>query len=158
TDGDGRADEQIVLFTGFGESNHEQLLNSFQWGLDNWVHGCGGGNGGDIRPADQPDAKPISVRGRDFRFRLRPERLKALTPSPADAPPAPATRPARFAGCDFGFETTSGGGQYGLTTDAADRCLTCSNARHIKQIVLPEHYLKRNPHLSAPGVLIDISD
>src|SRR5437588_9034651 len=31
-----------VLYTGFNLENIQQLLNSLQWGLDNWVYGCAG--------------------------------------------------------------------------------------------------------------------
>src|SRR5262249_26403329 len=45
TDGDGKADKKRVLYTGFGLKNIQQLLNSLQWGLDNWVYGCAGNDG-----------------------------------------------------------------------------------------------------------------
>src|SRR5439155_9831557 len=54
TDGDGKADVRKVVYTGFGRGNHEQLINSFQWGLDNWIHAGNGQNGGLIRPGNLP--------------------------------------------------------------------------------------------------------
>ena len=48
TDGDGVADEQHVVFTGFGRGNVQGLLNSFQWGLDNRIHGATSSAGGTI--------------------------------------------------------------------------------------------------------------
>src|SRR5690606_14467538 len=39
TNGDGKADERRVVFTGFAKSNVQGLLNSFQWGLDQRIHG-----------------------------------------------------------------------------------------------------------------------
>ncbi|GMU22798.1 MAG: hypothetical protein AMXMBFR13_28820 [Phycisphaerae bacterium] len=148
TDGDGKADIQRVLFTGFGTGNHEQLLNSLQWGLDNWIYGCSGGSGGEIRPGGQPQAKPISLRGRDFRLRLRRGATTQLSTSPADT----------LLPENFEFETTTGGGQYGLTADVGDRWFTCSNSRHLIQIMLPDRYLARNPFLVVPPLLVDISD
>src|SRR5262249_36533495 len=35
----GRGELQRTLYTGFGRDNSESLLNSLQWGLDNWVYG-----------------------------------------------------------------------------------------------------------------------
>ena len=75
--------------TGFGRGNHEQLPNTMQFHFDNWVYACAGGNGGDIRSTRRPDAPPVSMRRRSFRMR-------------------PFTGP---------FEATSGGGQYGLSSD-----------------------------------------
>ena len=76
-----------------------------------------------------PGAKPVSVRGRDFRFR----------------PDGSA------------FEAISGGGQFGHSFDDWGHRFTCNNSNHIRQIVLPSHYLERNPALIPPAVLIDIA-
>src|SRR5258707_825792 len=50
TNGDGRADERRVVFTGFADGvkrlNVQALLNSFNWGLDNRIHGAASFNGG----------------------------------------------------------------------------------------------------------------
>lgn len=134
TTGDGRADQREVLYTGFDTSNHEQLLNSFRWGLDNWIHGSGAGRGGEVRPADAPEAAPVSLRNRNFRLRLGND-----------------DHPGRF-------EATSGGGQYGLTFGDGGRWFTCHNARHIIEIVFPDHYLRGNRYLAPPRVIHDISD
>ena len=40
TDGDGKADVHKLVFTGFGRGNVQGLFNSFQWGLDNRIHGA----------------------------------------------------------------------------------------------------------------------
>ena len=37
TNGDGKADETRVLFTGFHEGNQQHRMNGFEYGLDNWV-------------------------------------------------------------------------------------------------------------------------
>ena len=58
TDGDGRADVRRKVFTGFRKLNVQAVMNNLVWGLDNRIHGAGGSNGGQIRPGDQPDAKP----------------------------------------------------------------------------------------------------
>lgn len=134
TDGDGKADIRKIVYTGFGRENHEQLINSFQWGVDNWIHAASGQNGGKIRPGNDPGAKPIDIGTRNFRFRI-----------------TPSGEPA-------GFETESGGGQFGLAIDDWGHVLTSSNSRHLIQIMLPEMYARRNPYLAAPQVAVDIPD
>jgi putative membrane-bound dehydrogenase-like protein len=131
TDGDGRADRQRVLYTGFALDNIQQLLNSLQWGLDNWVYACAGNKGGDIHSAEKPGAPPVILRGRGLRFH----------------PDIPGS-----------LEPTSGGGQYGLTPDAFQRWFTATNSQHLRQIVLPDHSLRRNPFLAVPAVTLDIPD
>ena len=86
TDGDGRADVKRVLFTGFREGNQQHRLNGFELGLDNWIYGASSYNGGDVRRADAPDAEPISVRNRDFRFHPDTGEFTPLAgdPSPAE--------------------------------------------------------------------------
>src|SRR5438045_3046145 len=68
TNGDGKADVVRKVFTGFSRSNVQGLLNSFQWGLDNRIHGATSSNGGQVRRADDPAAKPINIGGRNFSF------------------------------------------------------------------------------------------
>src|SRR5262245_10217720 len=131
SDGDGRADKRRVLYTGFGLENIQQLLNSLQWGQDNWVYGCAGSNGGTITCPEKPDMPPVVLRSRGIRFH----------------PDVPGS-----------LEPTSGGGQYGLTEDAFGRWFTATNSQHLRHIVVPEHYLRRNPYLSVPAVTLDIPD
>ncbi len=185
TDGDGRPDISRVLFTGFGTGNHERLINSFQWTLENWVRGCAGGNGGDIRPADVPDAEPVSVNGRDFRLRaLPPGQAPALEigepgliqpgliqpglvqpglvqpgliqPRLGDDNKQPPINP--YARLTWLLEPTSGGGQFGLTADDFGRWFTCNNSNHLQHIVLDERYLRRNPYLARTQVLHNVPD
>ena len=129
TNGDGVADIKKVMFSGFGTQNVQALLNGLLWGLDGWIYGVAGGNGGDIRNMTRPDAKPVSVRGRDFRFK----------------PDGSA------------FEAISGGGQFGHAFDDWGHRFTCNNSNHIRQILLPAGYLERNPALVVPAVLDDIA-
>ncbi len=131
TDGDNRADTKRVLYTGFSLANIQQLVNSLQWGLDNWVHATVGGSGGTITCPEKPSMPPVTLRGRHIRFR----------------PDVPGS-----------LEPTSGGGQYGLTADAAGNWFTATNSQHLRQIVLPDHYLRRNPYLSVPAVTLDIPE
>lgn len=129
TDGDGQADQRRVVFTGFGKSNVQGLLNSFAWGLDNRVHGATSSAGGQVRRADHPDDKPINLNGRDFAFDPRSLELSA----------------------------TSGGAQHGMSFDAWGRKFVCSNSDHIQQVMFDDRYIARNPHLSAPGPRVSIA-
>jgi putative membrane-bound dehydrogenase-like protein len=131
TKGTGKADRRRVLYTGFSLSNVEQVINSLQWALDNWVHGCAGGEGGTIRSPEKPEMPPLTLRGRGIRF--HPETPGSL-------------------------EATSGGGQYGLAPDAWEHWFTATNSQHLRQIVLPDHYLRRNPALAVSAVTLDIPD
>ncbi|MCI0700224.1 MAG: neutral/alkaline non-lysosomal ceramidase N-terminal domain-containing protein [Planctomycetia bacterium] len=131
TNGDGKADRTTVLYTGFYTANIQQMLNSLQWGLDNWVYGCCGSDGGMVKSAQVKDAAAISLRNRGLRF--QPWKPGSLEP-------------------------TSSGGQYGLTPDNYQRYFTATNAQHLRQIVLPDHYLRRNPFLAVSAVTLDIPE
>jgi putative membrane-bound dehydrogenase-like protein len=131
THGDGKADRRTTLYTGFDLSNIQQLVNSLQWGLDNWVHGCAGGAGGTIRSAQKPDRPAVMLRGRGIRF--HPEEPGSLEP-------------------------TSGGGQFGLAADDWEQWFTATNSQHLRHFVLPDHYLRRNPSLPVSAVTLDIPD
>lgn len=129
TDGDGRADQRRAIFTGFGKSNVQGLLNSFAWGLDNRVHGATSSSGGQVRRADRPADEPVNLNGRDFAFDPRSLDLSA----------------------------TSGGAQHGLSFDAWGRKFVCSNSDHIQQVMFDERYVARNPYLSAPAARLSIA-
>lgn len=131
TDGDGKADVKRVLYTGFGIDNIQQLLNSLQWGLDNWVYACNGASGGNIRSVEKPDMPLVSLGNRGIRF--HPE------------------IPGRL-------EPMSGGGQFGLAPDAWQHWFTATNSQHLRQIILPDHYLRRNPGVAAPNPTHDIPE
>lgn len=129
TDGDGRADEQKKVFTGFSRSNVQGLLNSFNWGLDHRIHGSASSSGGEIRPAERPDAAAVSVRGRDFAF--DPRTLE--------------------------FAATTGGAQHGLCFDDWGRRFVCSNSDHIQLVMFEDRYLARNPYLAVPSGRVSIA-
>jgi putative membrane-bound dehydrogenase-like protein len=129
--GDGRADKSAVLYTGFNLANIQQMVNSLRWGLDNWVYGCAGNDGGTVRSAEKPGSPEVSLRNRGLRFR----------------PWQPGS-----------LEPTSGGGQYGLTADDYGRWFTATNSQHLRQVVLPDEYLRHNPYLPVPTVTVDIPE
>jgi putative membrane-bound dehydrogenase-like protein len=129
TDGDGVADERRVVFTGFGRGNVQGLLNSFQWGLDQRIHGATSSAGGTI-------TKPQTVRGRETR----------------------AQQPLELRGRDFAFDpktlemtATTGGGQHGLCFNRWGDRFVCSNSDHLQAIVFEERYLARNQFQSVIG-------
>lgn len=53
----GGAVQKRVLYTGFALNNIQQMINTLQWGLDNWVYGC----------ADRPAATFVPGRRRTRR-------------------------------------------------------------------------------------------
>ncbi|MCS7269967.1 MAG: c-type cytochrome [Gemmataceae bacterium] len=131
TDGDGIADQSTTLYTGFSLANIQQMVNSLQWGVDNWVYGCAGNDGGVVRSVQKPAVPAINLRNRGLRFQ----------------PDVPAS-----------LEPTSGGGQYGLTADDFQHWFTATNSQHLRQIVLPDHYLRRHPYLPVTTVTVDIPE
>jgi putative membrane-bound dehydrogenase-like protein len=128
-DGDGRADSRRIIFTGFKRDNVQGLLNSIQWGIDNRLHGATSTAGGDIRRADNPDNKPLSLRGRDFSIDTRTLAIRA----------------------------ESGGGQHGMSFDEWGRKFVSSNSDHIQLITADDWYLARNPYLAAPPPRVSIA-
>jgi putative membrane-bound dehydrogenase-like protein len=128
---DGGKAKRRTLYTGFNLANIQQLVNSLQWGLDNWVYGVAGSDGGTIRSAEKADMQPLTLHSRGIRF--HPETPGSLEP-------------------------ISGGGQYGLAPDEWQHWFTATNSQHLRHIVLPDHYLRRNAALSVPAVTLDIPD
>jgi putative membrane-bound dehydrogenase-like protein len=136
--GDGKADRQRIVITGFARSNVQGLINTFKWGLDNRIHGATSSSGAELRVLDWEDAKPEQ------------------TDSPAKAEEAPP--PLVLRGRDFAFdprtlevEATSGGGQHGLSFNAWGDKFVCSNSNHLQQVMFEDRYLARNPYLAAPS-------
>jgi putative membrane-bound dehydrogenase-like protein len=131
TNGTGKANRHRTLYTGFDLDNIQQLINGLQWGLDNWVYGCAGSKGGTIRSVEKPELPPVTLRGRGVRF--HPETPGSLEPA-------------------------SGGGQFGLAADDWQRWFVNTNSQHLRHIILPDHYLRRNPSLPVGAVTLDIPD
>ncbi len=116
-DGDGRADERRVLFTGFGEGNQQLRVNGLTWSIDNWVYGANGRSDGEIRrPNGSPDKK-ISIRRRDFRFR----------PDTGE------------------FEAIAGQSQFGTTFDDWGNRFLSWNTLPFRHVVVETRYLDRVP-------------
>src|SRR5688572_22366595 len=68
-DGDGKADERRVLYTGFPKVNPEARITNPRLAIDNWIYASNTGSDGRITSPDHPEQAPILVRGTDFRFR-----------------------------------------------------------------------------------------
>jgi len=131
TDGDGKADVREVVFTGFASDyapyqtnrlNVQAMLNSFNWGLDNRIHGAASMNGGKIIALRHPEAKPLELRGRDF----------AIDPR------------------NMTITAEAGGGQHGLSFDDHGRRFACQNSDHIRLYMFDERYGARNPFYTMP--------
>lgn len=129
TDGDGQAEERRNVFTGFGLKNQQAMLNNLQFGLDHKIYGATAGNGGTVRPGNQPETAAVSVDGRDFRF-------------------DPVTET---------FEPITGTIQFGNTFDDWGNRFVCSESRPLLQPILPQHYLARNPYLPVPEAIQNIA-
>ncbi|MGE3775979.1 MAG: PVC-type heme-binding CxxCH protein [Pirellulaceae bacterium] len=129
TDGDHRADVRRRVFTGFGTQNQQAMLNNLQWWLDHRIYGSTAGNGGTVRTVSRPDAAPVSVSGRDFRF-----------------------DPVRDQ-----FESITGTVQFGTTFDDWGNRFLCSESQPLHHAVLPQHYLARNPYLPIPTALQNLA-
>lgn len=71
-DDDGRADEERVVYSGFGRGNVQGLLNSFHWNLDHQLYGATSSSGATL---DTPDGEKLSLRGRDFAFDPKTEAM-----------------------------------------------------------------------------------
>ncbi len=124
TTGDGIADLRQKIYTGFGFTTEEGTANNLIWGLDNWIYGAGSGSGGQIRPAGDPQAKTVALRGRDFRF-------------------DPVSKK---------FEALSGSEQFGNTFDDWNNRFLCQNSKPGVHVILPARYLARNPYLPVSKV------
>lgn len=132
SDGDGRADVKQTWFRGFAEQNPQLRANHPRLGMDNRIYIANGLRGGTITA----DAKvwgverpALPLTGFDFRFN-------------------PLTGVA---------EPVSGVGQFGLTFDDYGQRFVCSNRNPCRQIILEDHYLKRNPLLAIRDAGLDVT-
>jgi putative membrane-bound dehydrogenase-like protein len=128
-DGDGKADQRKLVFTGFERGNVQGLMNSFNWSLDNRIHGATSLSGAHVRRPDDPNGKVIDLGGRDFSF----------DPRTLDLRPE------------------SGGAQHGLSFDDWGRRFVCSNSDHIQAVMFEDRYLERNPYVTAPPPRLSIA-
>ncbi|MCE9529354.1 MAG: c-type cytochrome [Planctomycetales bacterium] len=132
TDGDGKADVRRKVFTGFSRYNVQAIMNNMKWGLDHRIYGSAAGNGGIVKQAGEEHAgeKGVSLARRDFRFDPVTEKLEA----------------------------TSGGERYGNCFDDWGNRFLCNIRNPVQHVVLPAHYLARNPHLVVPRTVNDVAE
>jgi putative membrane-bound dehydrogenase-like protein len=130
TDGDGRADEKTVVFTGFNRNNVQGLLNTFLYGLDHRLHCSASSTGGSVRRADDPTAKPLELRGRDFAF-------------------DPIT---------LAIDPISGGAQHGATFDDYGRRFLCSNSDHLQMVMYEDRYAASSKVAAPPSKMSIAAD
>lgn len=120
TTGDGVADVQKVVLTGFNSNRTAQIRVSHPiLGLDGWVYVTSGLNGGDVSSPEHPERPVVSFAASDGKF--HPETLE--------------------------FETTGGRSQFGLAFDVYGRRFGTSNRHPMQHIVMEPQYLKRNSNL-----------
>lgn len=129
TNGDGTADVQREVFTGFGIDNVQGLLNTLLWHFDNRFYGATSTNPSLVRGVARGSESPLDLRGRDFSFEPTSLFLRA----------------------------ESGGGQHGASFDDWGNRFVCSNSDHAQQVVLDDRYLARNPRLLVPATRVSIA-
>ncbi|MBA4146531.1 MAG: c-type cytochrome [Verrucomicrobia bacterium] len=133
TNGDGKADIRQLIYNGFGNTksrlNVQALLNSFNWSLDNRIHGLSASNGGIVTNMIRKTDKPLDLNNRNFSFDPR----------------------------TFEMIAESGGGQYGMSFDSRGRKFSSSNSEHLMAWMYEGRYGDRNPYYAMPKALVSIA-
>jgi putative membrane-bound dehydrogenase-like protein len=119
----GEANVRTKVFTGFGLGAIEYMENGLVWGIDHKIYGSSGPAGGSVRMLNHPDAKPVSLAGRDFCF----------DPVKGELEPV-----------------SGGGSQWGNSFDDWYNRFVCKNIVPARHVVFPLHYLARDPNLGVP--------
>lgn len=156
TNRDGVSDLREIVFSGFASDyapyatnklNVQAMMNSFQWTLDNRIHGASGGSGGKVRRLDSPFT-------REWR-----QRSGIKSPEIPQAPPLVDLR-----GKDFSFDprtleirAESGGAQHGMSFDDFGRKFVCSNSDHIQQVLYEDRYLGPDTWFTPPPPRVSIA-
>ena len=126
TSGDGKADVQRPLYSGFLEGNQQLRVNGLRWGLDNWVYCASGshhgGYGKDSKIKSLQTGVEYSVGSRDFR--LRPDRGL--------------------------MDPQSGPSQYGRSRDDWGNWFGVQNSHPLWHYVLADQDIRRNSHYAPP--------
>ena len=126
SDGDGKADIQKTLFSGFLEGNQQLRVNGLRWGLDNWIYCASGshhaGYGADSQILSHVTNEKTAVGSRDFR--IRPD--EGL------------------------IDPQSGPSQFGRNRDAWGNWFGEQNSYPLWHYVLEDPYIRRNPYFAPP--------
>jgi putative membrane-bound dehydrogenase-like protein len=125
TDKDGRADDQEVLISGLSTGNQQLRANGLRWGIDGWVYCAAGGHHGNFANGTRLRTRlgEVQVGSRDFRFRPDTGELEPL----------------------------SGPSQNGRNRDDWGHWFGTQNMRPLWHYVLPDRYLRRQPHVASPS-------
>jgi putative membrane-bound dehydrogenase-like protein len=126
TNGDGKADLRETLYRGLGEGNTQLRVNGLQPGLDGWVYCANGWSGGKVH--GEKSGVNVNIAGRDFRIRLD----------------------------DNQAEAQSGVSEFGRNRDDWGNWFGCDNAHPLFHFVLPDHYLRRNPHFATSDTKVQV--
>jgi len=118
-DGDGHAEINVALYTGFPTGALERGINSPKWGLDDWIYVGGGHGGGTITGPHLKE--PVKLPNSDFRIR-------------ADGS---AIEPIAGKTHTYGFAFTAGGERFTISTRTAG----------IQVAPIDWRYLARNPDM-----------
>jgi putative membrane-bound dehydrogenase-like protein len=130
TDGDGKADVRLKVFTGFRKFNVQAVINNLKWGLDHHLYAAGATNGGSVRRPGMPGVPAVVLGNSDFRIDPLSEK----------------------------FELLSGGARFGNAfNDWSDRFI-CNIRNPCQHVLLPRAYLARNPFLPVRSPLHDAAE
>ena len=129
-DGDGRAEVQETLFTGFKIGPLERGINAPQWGADGWIYFGRGAGGGKITGPHL--AQPVDLPGSDFRIRADGSAIEAVTGGTGT----------------FGFALTEAGDRFTMSTGEPGHYVA----------PLPWRYLTRNPDAVTPRLEVATGD
>ncbi|HWV98565.1 MAG TPA: PVC-type heme-binding CxxCH protein [Candidatus Acidoferrum sp.] len=130
THGDSGADVRQVVLSDFGGTNKlaaEELLNNFNWGLDDRIHGATAGLGGAITASNWP-GNSVSLAGGDFSF--DPRTLQVFP--------------------------EAGPSQSGLTFDSSGREFVSDFARPLRMALSERRYFLRNPFFPRAPELVNV--
>ncbi|GIW93504.1 MAG: cytochrome c [Pirellulaceae bacterium] len=127
-DKDGKAERREVWFRGFAPGNPQHRANGLRWGLDGWLYIANGDSGGTIESVKTGER--LSISGRDLRIQPDTGRM----------------------------ETVAGQTQYGRCRDDWDNWFGGNNSNPLWHYVLPEQYMRRNPHWPAPNPRHDVPE
>ncbi len=126
SDGDGMADVQRTLFTGFLQGNQQLRVNGLRLGLDDWVYCASGshhsGYGKDSQIKSAITGASVAIGSRDFR--IRPDTGE--------------------------IEPESGPSQYGRNRDDWGNWFGVQNSLPLWHYVLADQDIRRNPHFAPP--------
>ena len=144
-DGDGRADADRVVLTGFGEGNTQLRVNGLTWGLDNKIYVANGRSDGEVRVPTDPPERAVSIRRRDLRFSFEPR---------VGVPQSEPTRTPMVSD----VEPIAGFSQFGLAHDDWGNRFPSWNTIPIRHVVLEQEVLDRNKYLAETSSVASILD